>query len=76
MIGNAAAALHGAPVTTLDSISCSAKPPLNLKKLKGVAAIRWGPVILKPYYPASDMFRVVNDEQGIQLDFMSRTRTE
>jgi hypothetical protein len=28
-------------------------------------------VILKPYYPVSDLFRVSND-QGIQLDFMSR----
>jgi predicted nucleotidyltransferase len=71
MIGNAAAALHGAPVTTLDIDFMFRKTPLNLKKLKGVAR-SLGAVILKPYYPASDMFRVVNDEQGIQLDFMSR----
>jgi hypothetical protein len=44
---------------------------VNLKKLKATArSLR--AIILKPYYPASDMYRVVNDEQGIQLDFMSR----
>src|SRR3954467_6591545 len=71
MIGNAAAALHGAPVTTLDIDFMFRKTPANLKKLKGMAQ-SLGAIILKPYYPASDMFRVVNDEQGIQLDFMSR----
>ncbi len=29
-------------------------------------------MILKPYYPVSDLFRVVNDDQGMQLDFMTR----
>jgi hypothetical protein len=71
MIGNAAAALHGAPVTTLDIDFMFRKTPVNLKKLKAVAQ-SLGAVILRPYYPASEMFRVVNDEQGIQLDFMSR----
>jgi len=70
MIGNSAAALHGAPVTTLDIDFMFRKTPLNLKKLKSTANSLQA-VILKPYYPASDMFRVVNDE-GIQLDFMSR----
>jgi hypothetical protein len=27
-------------------------------------------VILKPYYPASDLFRVTDDEAGLQVDFM------
>ena len=71
MVGNAAAALHGAPVTTLDIDFMFRKTPLNLRKLKAVAqSLR--AVILKPYYPVSDLFRVVNDESGIQLDFMSR----
>src|SRR3954464_2734542 len=71
MIGNAAAALHGAPVTTLVIDFMFRKTPPNLKKLKAVAQSP-GAVILKPYYPASDMYRIVNDEQSIQLDFMAR----
>jgi hypothetical protein len=36
MIGNAAAALHGAPVTTLDFDFLFRKTPGNLRKLKAV----------------------------------------
>jgi hypothetical protein len=71
MVGNAAAALHGAPVTTLDIDFMFRKTPTNVKKLKAVAR-SFGATILKPYYPVSDLFRVVNDDQGLQLDFMSR----
>jgi hypothetical protein len=71
MVGNAAAALHGAPVTTLDIDFMFRKTPLNLKKLKGVAA-SLNAIILRPYYPVSELFRVVNDEQGLQLDFMAK----
>jgi hypothetical protein len=71
MVGNAAAALHGAPVTTLDLDFMFRKTPANLKKLKAVAR-SLGASIFKPYYPASDLFRVVNEEQGLQLDFMSK----
>jgi hypothetical protein len=71
MVGNAAAALHGAPVTTLDVDFMFRKTPANLKKLKAVAK-DLNAFILKPYYPVSDLFRVVNDDQGLQLDFMAR----
>ena len=71
MVGNAAAALHGAPVTTMDIDFMFRKTPTNLKKLKAVAHDLRA-VILKPYYPVSDLFRVVSDEQGLQLDFMPR----
>jgi hypothetical protein len=71
MIGNAAAALRGAPVTTLDIDFMFRKTPANLKKLKAVAASIQAS-IFKPYYPVSDLYRVVNEEQGVQLDFMSR----
>src|SRR3972149_5750787 len=71
MVGNAAAALHGAPVTTLDVDFMFRKTPANLKKLKAVAQAL-GAVILKPYYPVSDLFRVINDERGLQLDFMAK----
>lgn len=71
MVGNAAAALHGAPVTTLDVDFMFRKTPTNLKKLKAVAA-SLSAVILRPYYPVSDLYRVVNDDQGMQLDFMAK----
>jgi hypothetical protein len=71
MIGNAAAALHGAPVTTLDIDFMFRKTPTNLTKLKAIAQ-NFDASILKPYYPVSDLFRVVNDEKGLQLDFMTK----
>jgi hypothetical protein len=70
MVGNAAAALHGAPVTTLDIDFMFRKTPANLKKLKSLAKSLQA-TILKPNYPASDLFRVANDDQGLQLDFMA-----
>jgi len=70
MVGNAAAALHGAPVTTLDIDFMFRKTRSNLAKLK-VFAKELDAQILKPYYPASSLYRVVNDESGIQVDFMS-----
>lgn len=71
MVGNAAAALHGAPVTTLDVDFMFRKTPLNLKKLKAVAASLEA-IIMRPYYPVSELYRVVNDDQGLQLDFMAK----
>jgi hypothetical protein len=71
LIGNAAGALHGAPVTTLDIDFMFRKTAANLNKLKAVAR-SFDATILKPYYPVSDLFRVVNDDQGLQLDFMTR----
>jgi hypothetical protein len=38
LVGNAAAALQGAPVTTLDFDFMFRKTPLNIKKLKKIAA--------------------------------------
>ena len=70
MIGNAAAALQGAPVTTLDVDFMFRKTPTNLRKLK-VFADELEAQILKPYYPLSSLYRVANDDAGIQVDFMS-----
>ena len=70
MIGNAAAALQGAPVTTVDIDFMFRKTSSNLRKLKALADDLHA-YILKPYYPLSGLYRVVNDEAGIQLDFMS-----
>ena len=70
LIGNAAAALQGAPVTTVDFDFLFRKTPRNLTKLKALArGLR--ATILKPYYPASDLYRVVRDDDGLQLDFMA-----
>ncbi|HJS09021.1 MAG TPA: hypothetical protein VJ809_15235 [Pirellulales bacterium] len=71
MVGNAAAALHGAPVTTLDVDFIFRKTPANLKKLKAVAGSLEA-VIFRPYHPVSDLYRIINDDQGLQLDFMAR----
>jgi hypothetical protein len=69
LIGNAAAAMQGAPVTTIDFDFMFRKTPANLRKLKALAAAL-DAVILRPYYPASDLFRIVRDEDGLQIDFM------
>jgi hypothetical protein len=71
MIGNSAAALHGAPVTTLDIDFMFRKTPANLAKLKKIAR-SLDASILKPYYPVSDLYRVVSDDQGLQVDFMAK----
>jgi predicted nucleotidyltransferase len=69
LIGNAAAALQGAPVTTVDFDFLFRRTPRNLQKLKTLARAL-GAVVLRPYYPASDLYRVVRDD-GLQLDFMA-----
>jgi predicted nucleotidyltransferase len=70
MIGNAAAALHGAPVTTLDIDFMFRKTPANMRKLKALAKAL-DAYVLRPFYPLSGLYRVVNDDAGMQLDFMS-----
>jgi predicted nucleotidyltransferase len=70
MVGNAAAALHGAPVTTLDIDFMFRKTPTNMRKLK-LFAKELDAQVLKPYYPVSSLYRVVNDDTGMQIDFMS-----
>jgi hypothetical protein len=71
VIGNAAAALQGSPVTTLDIDFMFRKTPTNLRKLKAVAD-ELDAMVLRPYYPASQLFRVVRDRDGLQLDFMAK----
>jgi hypothetical protein len=70
LIGNAAAAIQGAPVTTVDFDFMFRRTAVNLQKLKALAS-RLGATVLRPYYPVSDMLRVVRDDDGLQLDFMA-----
>jgi predicted nucleotidyltransferase len=71
LIGNMAAALHGAPVSTIDIDLFFRKTPANMQKLKRVAAAL-DAVILRPYYPVSALFRLQRDRDGLQIDFMGR----
>lgn len=70
LVGNAGAALHGAPVTTLDFDFMIRVTPANITKLKRFAVLLQA-VVLRPYYPASRMYRVMNDDHGIQVDFLA-----
>jgi hypothetical protein len=70
LIGNAAAALHGAPVTTIDFDFMFRKTEANVAKIKRVATCLGG-IVQRPYYPASGLYRVINDSVGLQVDFMS-----
>jgi hypothetical protein len=69
LIGNAGAALQGAPVTTVDFDFLFRKTPRNMQKLKGFAA-RLQATVMRPYFPVSDLFRVVRDD-GMQVDSMA-----
>jgi len=69
LIGNAAAAIQGAPVTTLDFDFMFRATPANLAKLKKFAH-QLEAVIFRPYYPASALYRVMNEDRGLQADFM------
>jgi len=69
LIGNAAAALHGAPVTTVDFDFLFRDTATNLLKLKQIAK-DCNAMILRPFYPVSKLYRMVNDDLGLQADFM------
>ncbi len=71
MIGNAAAALQGAPVTTVDVDFLVRPAPVTERKLKRIAA-EMEAVLFRPFYPVSGMYRLSRDTDGIQVDFMTR----
>lgn len=71
LIGNAAAALQGAPVTTMDFDFMIRDTPANVRKLKRIAD-DLAAIILRPYYPASALYRLSRDGTGLQFDFMTR----
>ncbi|MDQ2668233.1 MAG: hypothetical protein M3Z05_19865 [Gemmatimonadota bacterium] len=69
LIGNAAAAIQGSPVTTMDFDFMFRKTPGNLAKLKRIADDLHA-VVMRPFYPASQLYRLTRDGDGLQLDFM------
>ena len=69
LIGNAAAALHGTPVTTLCFDFLFRETTTNLAKLKRVVK-DCDAMIPRPFYPVSKLYHVVNDNLGLQADFM------
>lgn len=71
LIGNAAAALQGAPVTTLDLDFMFRKTAASLRKLRRIADDLEAAVFM-PYYPASGLYRISRDRDGLQLDFMAK----
>jgi hypothetical protein len=71
LIGNAAAALQGSPVTTIDLDFMFRKTPGNLRKLRRIAD-ELDAIVMHPFYPASELYRVTRDRDGLQLDFMAK----
>ena len=69
LIGNAAAALQGAPVGTVDLDFLFRRNPANVRKLTAIAA-ELNAMLMKPHYPVSGLLRISRDEDGLQLDFM------
>jgi hypothetical protein len=69
LIGNAAAALQGAPVTTMDFDFMFRATPGNVAKVRRLAAAI-GASVTQPYYPASALYRVRRERDDLQLDFM------
>ena len=69
IIGNAAAALNGAPVTTIDIDffirDCKRQSP----KLSAVAE-KLNAVLVKPDGGMSNVCQIVNEEEDIYLDFI------
>ncbi len=71
VIGNAAAAWQGSPVTTMDIDFMFQTTPTKLRKLKAVVDER-DAMVLRPYCAASQLYRMVRDRDGLQPDFMAK----
>ena len=71
LIGNAAAALRGAPVTTIDLDFFFHRSPGTVAQPK-LLAKRWNGMLLRPFYPVSGLYRISLEEEGLQFDFMSQ----
>jgi len=68
MIGNAAAALQGAPVTTMDFDFLIRMTKVNIAKIKSVAnSLNAVQTVVKE----NDVIRLTNEEEGIIIDFIN-----
>ncbi len=70
LIGNAAAALQGAPVTTVDLDFLIRKNSTNRAKLKALSADLEA-TLFRPFYPVSGLVRLMRDRDSLQLDFVT-----
>jgi len=71
MIGNAAAALNGAPVTTMDIDFVIEQTPENYRKIMAIAAAcHWKVYELKLKNSDKYMYRLQNDEGTFFLDIL------
>jgi predicted nucleotidyltransferase len=70
LIGNAAAALQGAPVTTDDLDFMFRATAQNVRKLQKLAELL-SATVSSPYYPLSDLYRL-SAAETVQVDMMGR----
>lgn len=73
MLGNAGAALHGAPVTTIDIDFIFRPTRTNVAKLRRIAKAM-NAMILRPFYPITGLYRLSRDEDQVQIDFMNSAK--
>ena len=71
LYGRPTRTLHTGPITTVDFDFVFRKTPNNLRKLKAVARSMEA-TLLKPYYPASGLVRLMRDQDLLQVDFLGR----
>ena len=69
LIGNAAAALQGSPVTTLDFDFCFRDTPVNRRKLAALA-VRLHATLSRPHEPVSELVRIEREDTSLQMDFL------
>jgi hypothetical protein len=67
IVGLTGAALHGAPVTTVDFDFLARDTPGNRKKIRAVAE-DLQVVAMQPFFPASNMFRLIGGP--VQVDIL------
>jgi hypothetical protein len=70
MVGNAAAAVQGVPLTTVDVDFLFRRTPTNVRKLKDIAR-DLNAVVFRPFYPIMPLFRLSRETDHLQIDFMS-----